>query len=287
MRSTRRSAKGGGIASVLAPQTTRVRAATSGNRGEESVRGAHRVDRRLVLGPALQLDGAVRAVAHPVVHVGVQGAVVERAERRPLPVGLVGVVPAGPDAAALPGGRRHRVVRVRRQGLLGREDDRLEPPDRVERGVVAHRDHEQRRGTLRVTCREQAGFGAQAEVVDHRVGVVRELLPGVAPVRRGIGVAVAAEVERPHAPPSGDEPFGDGLPHHAVEAGRVREQDRVAGAAPVVDREREPRGGGEGVRRARHVRSGSRPARRAPQRGPRSPWRSHRRRAPRTHRRSP
>ena len=83
------------------------------------------------------------------------------------------------------------------------------------------------------------GITGDAEVLGDGEHVVGEAVPRVVGVGR-VAVAVAAEVERPHVPARGNESFGDRFPHEAVKAGRVREQDGRAVAAPVVDDESDP-----------------------------------------------
>ena len=80
---------------------------------------------------------------------------------------------------------------------------------------------------------DERRVAGEPEVVDHGQHVGRESAP-VVRVARGIGrvaVAVAAEIERPHAPARRHEPLGDRVPTRPVEAGRVGEQRGRAVAA--------------------------------------------------------
>ena len=89
-----------------------------------------------------------------------------------------------------------------------------------------------------MSARDEIGMPADAEVVDDRERVGREVLPVVVldVEGRGVAVAVTAKVERPHAPPGRDESLRNLRPHHAVKAGRVGEERGRSVAAEVVHR---------------------------------------------------
>ena len=138
--------------------------------------------------------------------------------------------------------RRLRALRAEREVVGGGaavsvgEHDRLVGPDARERAGLLRLAEQERGRALRVTARDERRVAARGR--DGRRPRARR--PRSRPTRtrrRRIGrvaVAVAAEVERPHAAPGGDEPLGDRRPDPAVEAGRVGEQRRRAVAAPVV-----------------------------------------------------
>ena len=94
---------------------------------------------------------------------------------------------------------------------------------------------------FRMPARQQRGLAAQAEMIHHREHVVGERRPLV-PLGSAVAVAVAAEVERPDLSPASDEARPHGRPGQTVEPGRVREQDGVAVATPVVHDEAQPAG---------------------------------------------
>ena len=89
-------------------------------------------------------------------------------------------------------------------------------------------------------AREQGGVAREPEVVDDRERIGRKVAPVVRVALRcgRVAVAVTAKVERPCVAAGGHEELGDRGPHPPVEAGRVREQHRRTGSAPVVDGER-------------------------------------------------
>ena len=170
--------------------------------------------------------------------------------------------------------RDERIVLAEAGGLAG-DDDRLVAPDARERPGRGGLGEQERGAALRVAGGQQRRIAGEAEVVDDREHVVGEAVPVVARGGR-VAVAVAAEVEREHVPTRGRRAAARSAPDRAVEPGRVREQDRRAVAAPVVDDERAgdgPRPGGPrarrlvGLRRDQYPRSGRRGSRAARRRG--------------------
>ena len=139
----------------------------------------HRVHARLDLGPALQLEHAVAAVAQPVLDVRAQrlrGHDVERRLRRVRGVRLVG--------------RRHSLRRLRARGAREksscgrerfgrREHDRLVGPDPRERSRALLLAEDQRGAALRVAARDERRIAGDAEVIGDREHVVGEAVPRV------------------------------------------------------------------------------------------------------------
>jgi hypothetical protein len=229
----------------VAPRRHGDRAADLAEVVERAVRIPVVEDPRFGLWGARQLDPvAVGRVAQAVVDVGpqrVRGEGVERRLRREVGVGGLAVGEPWAPPARGPGQRVGAIAAA----LDRREHDGLVEPHPGERARPSLLGHEQGGAAHRVPDGHHVG---QPEVVDDGEHVVAHAAPRE--VARGgrRALPVAAEVERPGV---GDvrELVRHRRPGHGQETGRMAQEQGLAVAAEVVQRERHAIGRGHRARR--------------------------------------
>src|SRR5205814_8119717 len=105
------------------------------------------------------------AVAEAVVDVRAQGRLGHNVERRFRRVRSEGFVGRVPEVASFPGRARQEEVLLRRERILGGEDDRLVGPDPLERSGGLLLTEDDCRATFRVAARDEGRVARDAEVL--------------------------------------------------------------------------------------------------------------------------